>query len=247
MDPSLGKETKMKPGWMTMIQDPQSRPSAEQRRAALREMTDGLFGALVGRLVNKALEIPPPGTCPEPLAKRLAKHNERAADFLRRRAAWLERYISFPMREADSSVKPGQMIEEREAVLREQFEVFAEHRALVEARGGLLGEVLSTQREQEKASADALQHERSKTDRTLRKAGFAPEDNPRFNDNQETVRIQFSHKIEDAAPVRAARDVLAQAHLAVEVTETQIAGIAGDVALIGALKHAAMGEAVGSL
>jgi hypothetical protein len=230
-----------------MIQDPQSRPSAEQRGAALREMTAEVFNALLTTLVNKSPEVEAPAGCPDPLAKRLAKHNGQAADFRARREAWLERYVSFPMREADSAAKPAQLIADRAELLAEQVVVFADHRALVEARGALLGEVLATLREQEQAASDALERERSKADKALRKMGHAPEDNPQFNNNQAAAKIQFSHKIEAAAPVRDARDALAGAHLAVAVAEAQIAGIAGDVALIEALKHAAMAEAVGSL
>jgi hypothetical protein len=230
-----------------IIRDPQCRPSAELRSATLRGMTAEVFDALLLGLVNKTLAIDPPAGCPDALAKRLAKHNEAVADFLTRRAAWLERYVALPLKEAEPSAKPRPMIQEREAVLLEQVEVFADHGALLAPRKVLLGEVASVLREQEKAAADALEHERSKADKALRKMGHAPEDSPHFASNPSAVEIQFRHKVAAAAPVHAAQEALSRAHSLVEAMEAQIAGIAGDVALIEALRCAAIGEAVGSL
>lgn len=237
----------MRSNWTTTIRDPQSRRTAQQRSDAWRQTSAEVFTALTQALVNKMLTIEPPAGCPDALAKRLAKHNERADGFENRRDAWRERYVALPLKEAEASAKPKAVIEEREAALMEQFEVFADHRALLEARGALLSEVVSAMGEHEKAAADTLEQERTKANKALRKAGYAPEDDPQFKNNPAGIRIQFTHKVNAAAPVRDAQAALAQVKASIEATAGQLAGIAADVELVDALRYAAMGEAVGSL
>ncbi len=230
----------MRQDWIRMFNEFEQEQSPEALSQELRKRSADFF-----RVFNGGLETVATNGLPESVANGVATHNRQVAEFIQKRVAWCERYISLPIGMADPAGNLAEVIQERHSVLAGQVQIFNEHLGLLESLHALLPDVVAARRELQQAAETALVNVREKTAKALKKAGVSAESDPRYSMNAEAAEARFKIKVNEAEPVRATMQAAEQARVDANTVERQNAAVPRQVAIVEVVRYWAAREAVG--
>ncbi len=195
-----------------------------------------VFAQLNG--VTGPLTMPPPADCPADLAGRIGRHNKAVDVLTQDRQAWVERIGELPLVMLGPIPEPElkAVLEQAGRLGPDAYLLLSRTQELLQGKAELLDDAAALLDQRVVDAQAALQSERDKAERSLRRAGHAAERSDHWAVAPGAAEAQFAQLVNRSENVRAAQARLTDAQALAAQAREQIRTAHGGIVAAGRAK-----------